>query len=197
MSKFTQIEVIKWETEEVEQWAIRYGFHEQEVINNIRSYHIGGAQLLSGSVTAEFIGITIPLKIRMFGARIDELIDRDLAEKAHASAVIHLHKKARLDNKEGIVTINEGEKICEQVTEEEEKVEGGEADGKVADKEEDDKELSKGEERQEGENQEDQNDIVQGLENEAAGMMQHQYKGLSPYIFQGERPLAFKEGGVV
>jgi hypothetical protein len=88
--------IADWDPESVEHWALCYGFKEKKVIENIRIFHIGGKQLLSGRVTANFIGITKPLARKMFVARIDELIRRDLEEKDRTAAIQQRKKRARL-----------------------------------------------------------------------------------------------------
>jgi hypothetical protein len=93
MSKFTQMNIADWDPEAVEHWALHYGFKEKKVIQNIRIFHIGGKELLSGKVTADYLEMTVPIARRMLVARIDELIDRDLVEKARNEAIQKIKKK--------------------------------------------------------------------------------------------------------
>jgi hypothetical protein len=120
MSEFTQIKVVEWETQEVEQWAKYYGFDEPEVIANIRRFQIGGVHLLKASLTGEDIGITDPLGILMFTERLVDLIALDLKEKMYVEAPMNMlhkkahryhfrHKKARLESKEGVTREEEEE----------------------------------------------------------------------------------------
>jgi hypothetical protein len=87
--------VADWDPESVEDWALHYGFNEIHVIENIHMFHIGGKQLLSGIVTADFLGITVPVARLMFGARIDELISRDFKEEVRDASIEQVKKKAR------------------------------------------------------------------------------------------------------
>jgi hypothetical protein len=87
--------VADWDPEAVEHWALYYGFKEKKVIENIRIFHIGGKQLLSGRVTADFLEMTVPIARTMLVARIDELFDRDLIEKTRNASIHKSNKRDR------------------------------------------------------------------------------------------------------
>ncbi len=95
MSKFTQMNVADWDPEALEHWALHYGFKEKKVIKNIRILHIGGKDLLSGKVTADYLEMTVPIARTMLIARIDELIDRDIEEKARNATIKERKTKKR------------------------------------------------------------------------------------------------------
>jgi hypothetical protein len=86
MHKLTDLEVARWKFEEVEQWAIYYGFDYQDVILNIKKYQVRGTHLLAG-LTAQEFGIKDPLGIFMYTERLAELAARDASEKLNFSEV--------------------------------------------------------------------------------------------------------------
>jgi hypothetical protein len=80
-TKVSELEVINWKVKEVLNWAMYYGFREEIVLLNIERFNLLGTHLLNG-ISHQELGITIPLGISMFGARIEELRIRHMLERS-------------------------------------------------------------------------------------------------------------------
>jgi hypothetical protein len=80
-TKVSELDVINWKVKEVLDWAMYYGFREEIVLLNIERFNLNGTHLLNG-ISHQEIGITIPIAISMFGARIEELRTRHMLERS-------------------------------------------------------------------------------------------------------------------